>query len=298
MEFKYSVIIPHRDSFSLLQVAIASIPDRADIQIVVIDNSLTQVDFTNLKVKHNAKLEVIYSDTIKGAGHARNEGLKIAKGEWVLFLDADDFFTTQAFDAFDKYSKTVYDIVFFASTSVVLNTTTVSDRHLVYANLVTDFVKGKNNAEDNLRYRYVTPWGKLIKSKLIFDNNIWFDEVPASNDLMFSVKTGHFANSIFADGTSVYCITTSSGSLTRTITTINSRSRFMASIRQYQFMNAIGRPELRFMLMSQVLSSINFGFKEFLWYLKMSYKEKVNIFLGSERWSKLIINKIMKKSKS
>lgn len=283
MEFKYSVIIPHRDSFSLLQVAIASIPDRADIQIVVIDNSLTQVDFTNLKVKHNAKLEVIYSDTNKGAGHARNEGLKIAKGEWVLFLDADDFFTTQAFDAFDKYSKTAYDIVFFASTSVLLNTTTVSDRHLVYANLVTDFVKGKNNAEDNLRYRYASPCSKLIKSKLIFDNNIWFDEVPASNDLMFSIKTGHYANSIFADGTTVYCITTSSGSLTRTSTSVNLRSRYLASIRQYHFANSIGRPDLRFSLLPQIIKSFDFGFKEFIWYIKTSINQKVNIFLSIRR---------------
>ena len=294
MDFNYSIIIPHRNSFLLLQVALASIPDRDDIQVIVIDNSTVEIDFNKIDKKHNSKLQIIYSDIHKGAGHARNEGLKLAKGEWVLFLDADDFFTEHSFIEFDKYINSEYDIVFFGSTSIYLNTTRVSDRHLVYTKQVTNFLYGKDKAEDNLRYNFVSPCSKLIKSNLIFDNNILFDEVPASNDMMFSIKTGHFAKSICANAFPAYCIATASGSLTRTKTSINLRSRFKASIRQYQFMNSIGRPELRFLLMSQVLSSINFGPKEFLWYLKTSFKEKVNIFLGFYRWPNLILKKFFK----
>lgn len=294
MKFRYTVIIPHRDSFKLLQIAIASIPDREDIQVIVVDNSINDFDFKKLEVRQKSTIKIIYSDNTKGAGHARNQGLKIVKGSWVLFLDADDFFNENAFKVFDTYINSDYDIVYFGSNSIYLNTDKSADRHIGYSSLVADFVGGVKNAEDNLRYKFVTPWAKLIRSKLIYENNVWFDEVPASNDLMFSIKIGHYAQSIFADVAPVYCITASNNSLTRTKTSINSRSRFMASIRQYHFVNSIGRPDLRFMLMSQILSSINFGLNEFLWYLKISYKERVNIFLGIERWPILILNKVTK----
>ncbi len=53
---------------------------------------------------------------------------------------------------------------------------------------------------------------------------------------------------------------------------------------------AIGIPHLHFMLMSQVLSAINFGLNEL--------QSKSQYFLGTVRWPKLIINKIMKQSKT
>ena len=37
------------------------------------------------------------------AGGARNEGIKIAKGKWVIFADADDYFEPNAFSSFDKF---------------------------------------------------------------------------------------------------------------------------------------------------------------------------------------------------
>ena len=46
MQFTYSIIIPHRDSLELLKRAIASVPNRSDIQIIVIDNTPNEIDFS------------------------------------------------------------------------------------------------------------------------------------------------------------------------------------------------------------------------------------------------------------
>ncbi len=288
MHISYSVIIPHRDSVELLRRAVKSIPERIDIQIIVVDNSPKPINLTSLIHREKGCFEILYSNCRHGAGHARNVGLTSAQGDWILFLDADDFYVSGAFEAFDKYVDTDFDIVYFSPTSVYSDTFNEAERHKVYEKLVSKFESGKEKTEDNLRYWFVSPWSKLIRHSLIQKYNIRFDEVPASNDLLFSIKSGHFAKKIYADNFPAYCITINKGSLTRTISKKNSRSRYCAYIRQYQFMVLIGRPDLRFRLLSTVLKSLRFGIKEFVWYISKAHKEKVNIFLGTNQWLSLV----------
>jgi glycosyltransferase involved in cell wall biosynthesis len=284
MGINYSIIIPHRNSPELLQRAILSIPDRSDIQIIVIDNSTYCIDFGSLDIRKNSSFLLLYSDQTKGAGHARNEGLKSVKGNWILFIDADDFFNPGAFERFDAYLKFNYDIVYFSLNSIYSDTYLVAERHKYNNSLVNDFLTGKSNSEDALRYKYITPICKLIKAELIFTFGIAFDEVPAGNDMMFSVKSGYYAKSIMADKFQASCITISRGSLTNTINSVNSRSRYYALIHHYKYMVSIGKPQMRYFLMAEVVKSLRFGLKEFWWYLNVARIERINIFLGFERW--------------
>jgi glycosyltransferase involved in cell wall biosynthesis len=255
----YSVIIPHRNSPDLLKRAMASVPDRNDIQIIVVDNSQLKLDFNLLEKKKECNYIFAYSNKKKGAGHARNMGLKLATGNWLLFLDADDFFNPGAFNQFDKFSNSYFDIVYFSATSEYLGTQFNSYRNGHYTKMVYEFINKKKDADDNLRYWFTVPWAKLIKREIVQRNNIHFEEVPASNDLMFSVKCGFFANKVWAVNFPVYCVSINEGSLTKTISVDNFRSRFCVAIRQYKFMTSINRPDLRFNLLALVLKSFQFG---------------------------------------
>lgn len=276
--YNYSVIIPHRNSVSKLKRAVASIPKREDIEVIVIDNSTVKVDLSFLENLNHHKL--LYSDITKGAGHARNIGLDASCAKWILFLDADDYFAKGAFGIIDNYISSSNDIVFFNVKSVNCKTGAVSERAVFYSNIIENYKSGINKSQDLLRYKFVTPWGKLFLRKFIFEKGIKFDEVPASNDMMFSIKTGHHAKKIDVSLNIIYVVTESNNSLTKTKTSKNQRSRFLVSIRQYHFMNSINRPDLRFYLLRQVLASIRFGVMEFFWYVSIVKKEKVNVFLG------------------
>jgi glycosyltransferase involved in cell wall biosynthesis len=300
LEYNYSVIIPHKNSPILLQRCLDSIPRRHDIQIIIVDDNsnLSEVEFDRFPCINDSFVEVIFTKESKGAGYARNIGLKKATGKWLLFADADDFFHPDAFQQFDKYINSDFDIVYFSVTSVFSdNLCKEADRHIPYAKLVNEFVKQQKNAEDNLRYWHVSPCSKLIRRKLVVEKEIFFDEVPASNDLMFSVKTGHFATKIMADDFPAYVITVGHGSLTRTISSKNSRSRYCVYIRQYKFMEVIDRPDMRFKLMAEVIKSFRFGINEFWWYIKTAHKERVNIFLGMNRWPKVLVMYLLKFNK-
>ena len=110
MEYNYSVIIPYHDKYELFVKAIGSVPDRKDIQIIIVDNASIPLNEESIPEKQNAIVSYTMSSSSKGAGHARNVGLKMVQGKNIIFLDADDYFTNIAFDAFDKYKDEEYDV--------------------------------------------------------------------------------------------------------------------------------------------------------------------------------------------
>jgi glycosyltransferase involved in cell wall biosynthesis len=91
----FSVIIPHKNRPDLLQYCLNSIPRRKDIQIIVVDDNSDEdkVNFNKFPGLDDEYVEIYLTKEGKGAGYARNMGLKHAKGKWLLFADADDFFT-------------------------------------------------------------------------------------------------------------------------------------------------------------------------------------------------------------
>src|SRR5574344_79438 len=93
----FSIIIPHKNSPELLQRCLASIPQREDIQIIIVDDNSESsiVNFCSFPGTERKDTEIIYLKESKGAGYARNRGLSRAKGEWILFADADDYYTNE-----------------------------------------------------------------------------------------------------------------------------------------------------------------------------------------------------------
>lgn len=292
----YSIIIPHRNSLDKLIRSVNSIPKRNDIQVIIVDNSTEKIDLNIVKDKFLENLQILKSDVMKGAGHARNIGLDQSIGKWILFLDADDYFVKNAFTSFDKYLNSNFDLVYFKSTSSFEGSEErISDRHISYSNLIDDYITKKNNSSDHLRLKYAPPWGKLIKLDLIRSNEIYFDEVCASNDIMFSVKVGYKALNVEASNSVVYHIKDSENSLTKTNTLLNSRSRFKVGVNYYKFLKKIKKHKQLPHLTPQVILSLRFGFSEFFWYLKYSYKNKINLFLKFKSWPKMLVKYFCKK---
>jgi hypothetical protein len=58
------------------------------------------------------------------------------------------------------------------------------------------------------------PWGKIIKKSLIVKHNIRFDEIKYSNDALFSLLVGYYAEKIVVADRVIYILTCRSNSLT------------------------------------------------------------------------------------
>ena len=279
MNYNYSIILPYRDKYNLFVKAVRSIPDRKDIQIVVVDNAPIPLSEKDIPKKQRAHIVYTISSPSKGAGHARNIGLKHIEGKYILFLDGDDYFTPIAFDIFDKYLTQDFDIAFLKPTSLKLTDRSISKRHETYANAIDVYMENKN--ENNLRYRWEVPWSKLFRSDFVLTNNFQFDETPVSNDAWFSLMTGHYAHKIIAIPSVVYVVTEGGvgQSLVKTITKENIFIRYNVAIRINKFLKSVDHYDMRIRLLGFVhIALIKFGLKEFWRYLIVAYQNRIGFF--------------------
>ena len=94
-EVKISVIVPIYNACKHLRPALDSILTQTfkEIEIICVDDGSTDTSLDMLKIyqKMDNRIRII-TETNAGPGHARNNGLKRARGKYVAFLDADDFF--------------------------------------------------------------------------------------------------------------------------------------------------------------------------------------------------------------
>lgn len=288
-KFSYSVIIPFRNHLHLLEVAVKSILDREDIQIIIIDNNKESLKSSFHKVHKKAELLYLTSDPNGGAGCARNVGLKSAVGKWLLFLDSDDYFLPNAFESFDRYKESDYDIIFFNKKSVMLSTGQPSNRVKKSSELVL------KNKLDLLRFRNSSPCSKMIRHEIVTSNHIEFEEIRVSNDTRFSYMVGAQARKVIADPTIVYCVTESekNGSLSYQINSKNEFLHYKAAVDRNVYLESIGHSEFKAVLIHRIVSAIRlFGIKEGFKYFNYAKKNKQNIFGNLKSiWREYIIKK-------
>ena len=191
----YSIIIPHKNIPDLLQRCLDSIPRRDDIQIIIVDDNSNpqKVDFENFPGLGDPCVEVYFTKEGKGAGYARNVGLKYAKGKWLFFADSDDTYTS-SFSKFLTDSKDlVADVVYFKA-NLINNDVSKSPFFLMNYYITQYLYHG--GALSDVKFGAWEPWNKMISRQLVVQNNILFDEKPSSNDKMFSLKVGEFAERV------------------------------------------------------------------------------------------------------
>ena len=279
MPYNYSVIVPFRDRLELLHKAIASVPDREDVEIIVVDNSETPHGAEKMPNLLKAHLVYLTSDPTKGAGCARNVGLEQVEGKFVVFLDADDYFTREAFSAFDRYLEQDYDIVYFDADSIKLSDGSRSTRHETIHRYISIYCK--YNYDGNLRYHFSNPICKMFKADYLKKGGFRFQEVKVSNDLMFSLITGHNAKKITADPAVVYMITESGEgqSLVKSKTAINQYTRFTVLVDANAFLKSIGQSKLCYKLSSATWYALfHFGPVWFIKYLKYAHSKGLRVF--------------------
>ena len=278
----YSVIIPQHDCADLTKRCILSIPEREDIQVIVIDDNSRNVDELRL-VEKNLKREnvfFVYTTEGRGAGYARNVGLSKAEGKWLIFSDADDFFTSDAFDVFDQYVNSDNDLIYFFHTSVYSDTLQPCLRFDSRNELLKNYVlKPHKKTEDEMKYIDVVPWAKMFKRSLVVEKGQKYDEVPASNDVTFVSHMAYFSSKVEVCDKVVYNLTYRRGSITRVVNKTNELSRYKVCLRFNNFLKDIGCERLRNRILSRVwIAYKNFGFKEAMFYIKLAHQYNQSLF--------------------
>lgn len=292
-----SVIIPHSNSVWTLSKLLSSIPSSSQIEVVVVDNSPEPISSADIQT--NRDFILLFSDPKRGAGGARNVGIDNAHGEWLIFADADDFFTEDAFNVFSGYYTIVdSEMVYFCASSEYIDTGEKATRGDNYTKLVRDYLSGEKTEMD-LRLCFSVPWAKMVKRSLIDREHIRYDEVVASNDMYFSLLCGYYAHGVRAVDKTVYVVTVSRGSLTRRRDKAVTLSRFEVSLRYNAFVKSHSLRNYQKSVMVFITRSFGLGISCIFQVVKLLFKYHQNPFVGWKRWYKtsMALNAINKKEK-
>lgn len=194
----YSFIIPHHNGPKQLNRLLDSIPQREDIEIIVVDDNSDE-DKKPKVARSDVSVVLIPKEESKGAGHARNIGLDMAKGKWLLFADSDDYYEKDFISNLDEHINSDADIVFFSAYVNYDIEHPQENQEQNYIELIFQNYLESSKTELDIRRAAMAanvPWNKMFKKQFIFDIGAWFEEIPISNDAWFVKYAGSKAAKI------------------------------------------------------------------------------------------------------
>lgn len=185
---RFSIIVPHFNNANTLRRCIDSVLDQtfSDWELILIDDGSKD---GGIQIRKDARIRA-YRQDHKGASSARNKGIREASGDYLLFLDADDYLDENYLLAFaDETSSGAPDLCLSGLTRIERNG---SIRLLVFpfTGLVskeTVLLSFYEIQRVNQLYGYVA--GKAVRREFLLDNQLYFDEsIQKSEDLDFFLR--------------------------------------------------------------------------------------------------------------
>lgn len=201
-----SIIIAVYNSEKTILRAIKSILNQSykNIELIVIDDGSTDNTLEEINKIEDSRI-IVASQKNLGPGAARNYGIKLAKGDFIAFCDADDKLNENIIEEFVKLIKDkYYDVVLYKMVRVDEKNNIISTPNIesfeIKANEINVLIKSIYNKfyKYNKILGFDGTGGKFVSRKLLKDNNIFFQErMYRSEDAYFCKKIYEHANSIY-----------------------------------------------------------------------------------------------------
>lgn len=199
---KVSIIVPIYNVEKYLDRCMDSLLNQTlkDIEIIMVDDGSPDncPQMCDEYAKKDNRVKVIHKRNA-GLGEARNSGLEIVVGEYVAFVDSDDFVEREMYEKLYKTAQeTNSDTVYCGFSKYLNNGKTIRHQHaqtlLTFKNrnvnnLLLDFIASSPDYKQDWKYE-MSVWHGIYSTKIIQNQNIRFvsERIILSEDLPFQVK--------------------------------------------------------------------------------------------------------------
>lgn len=226
---KVSIIVPIYNVEKYLDRCMQSLFDQTlkDIEIILVDDGSPDncPKMCDEYAKKDSRVKVIHKKNA-GLGYARNSGLDIATGEFVGFVDSDDYVCTKMYE--ELYTKAIDHKV----DGVLCSYYNESNGHLRKANIdrlsdkersldacptyITEVIGGLPNEKYRQHHGY-SVWKMIFSNEVIQKNNIRFksEREFVSEDILFQLDFSLHASKLFIYPEAMYYYCANEGSLTK-----------------------------------------------------------------------------------
>ena len=178
----FSVVIPNYNSEKYIRKCLDSIlqQDFTNYDIIIVDDMSTDNSVEIIKSYNDPRIKLIELDHKAYNGGTRNIGVKNATGEYILFIDCDDWFNnSKVFDEiFRIISKTKADLIRLP--------------YSAYCKGVKAKVRLREDTPEKLASTiFVAPWTKCVKRELFveFPENTLLEDVVQHIAQVDKIKT-------------------------------------------------------------------------------------------------------------
>ena len=218
-EVLISVIMPVFNAEKYLERAIQSILNQSfeNIELIIIDdNSKDKSQDIIMSIKQNDSRVKYFHNIEQGVSAARNLGIKKAKGEYITFIDADDFLKENALkDMYEYVQREKSDICMASYFQVESNREyicklpfedgKVLNNEEIKEILIPQMI-GIKKSDSNKELIMGSVWRLLIRANLINTYNIKFNlKVPIAEDLLFCIEVFSKVQSLIIMEKPYYC---------------------------------------------------------------------------------------------
>lgn len=291
-----SIIVPIYNGEKYIERCLNSIISQTleNIEIILVnDNSTDETKSIIEKYSKQYKnIVVINKKNNEGVGAARNNGMKIAKGEYIGFIDADDVINDDMYENLYKLAKYSNSDLAMCSYIRKYNNECVEvspniseknvyyDRKKILNKIIPTFV-------NNIEYGYYYVWNKLYKREFLEGENIVFEEeITYSEDWLFNLEVFDKAQSFSYINNPYYTYFDNANSLSKNIDINRIKLSIEGYKKNYYFINKYNlenvNVDIRFLeevyvyLYSLVVSNNSYELKKKI----ISFLSKNEQFLG------------------
>ena len=191
-KIRVSVVMPVYNAEAYLRQTLDCLLVRNEVQfeVICVDDGSTDRSLEILREyeARDSRVRVI-TQRNAGAGAARNNGMRLARGEYLSFLDADDFFEPEMLrTAYDRAHTLETDITVFRCDQYFQDADVYADaRYTINDSLLPlhQPFAGTEIECDIFKAFVGWAWDKLFRTEFVRSNGLKFQEQRTSNDMLF-----------------------------------------------------------------------------------------------------------------
>ena len=193
-----SIIIPVHNSVKYLARCLDSIWSQhlpaGDFEVICVDDCSTDdsVEWISTRLIRYHGLRLVKNETNIRAGGSRNVGVKNADGEYILFIDSDDYFHPGALSFAYQYQKEHrLDILMLDSSREIQGR---PNSNMIHNFRNQDVMTGRAFMLCNSLPH--APWKYVFRKSIMIDNNVWFEENVNCEDVDWTHKLAFYAQTM------------------------------------------------------------------------------------------------------
>lgn len=214
---KLSIIVPVYNVEKYLPKCLESLSNQTlkDIEIICVNDGSMDNSLAILKefASKDYRIKII-DNQHQGVAKTRNTGIEQSTGEYIGFVDSDDFIDIDFFEKlYNSATKSNSDI---AIASILKHKKFFNIYNAKYTKEETAIsIQDKIKLCGDKKHFFFYAWNKIYKSSLIKNNNIEFSEGQIYEDVVFAIRALYYSNKIISVSKTKYHYVEHENSLTK-----------------------------------------------------------------------------------